>query len=234
MLFTLVSWLAATAGIAVESVQVPQPAKATGAGGTDTALPSGSSEAFQRRMLEWTAPREQPPLRIKDRASGGAVAKLDRLAITSRFGWRSDPITGVGRRHAGIDLPSRFGSAVMATGPGIVRIAGWDGGYGNLVEIEHAGGVRTRYGHLSRLHVFPSEHVDAGQVIGEVGSTGHSTGPHLHYEIRVGGFAVDPLSFVGQRVPASETVWGNELHATPTWAGWNGSSRNRLPEASLR
>jgi murein DD-endopeptidase MepM/ murein hydrolase activator NlpD len=234
MLVALVSWLAATAGIAVESVQIPEKASAAAVDPVETALPSGSSELFQRRMLEWTAPPEQAPLRIKNRPSGGAGVKLDRLAITSRFGWRSDPITGVGRRHAGIDLRSRRGSAVMATGPGVVRIARWDGGYGNLVEIEHAGGVRTRYGHLSRLHVFQSEHVDAGQVIGEVGSTGHSTGPHLHYEVRVGGFAVDPLSFVGQRVPASETVWGNELHATPTWAGWSGSSRNTLPEASFR
>jgi murein DD-endopeptidase MepM/ murein hydrolase activator NlpD len=185
-------------------------------------------------MLDWSAPAQAAPLRIRNNDSARSAIRLDRLSITSRFGWRADPISGAGRRHAGIDLPSRLGAAVMATAPGIVRTAGWAGGYGNLVEIEHADGVRTRYGHLSRLDVFPSEHVEQGQVIGEVGSTGHSTGPHLHYEVRIGGMAVDPLTFVGQRAPAYETVWGSELRATPKWAGWSEPAGDNLPEASLR
>ena len=184
--------------------------------------------------MDWKPPASTPPFHASNRNGTGGSAKLDRLSISSRFGWRTDPITGAGRRHAGIDLPSRFGAAVMATAPGIVRIAGWTGGYGNLVEIEHAGGVRTRYGHLSRLDVYPSQHVAEGQVIGEVGSTGHSTGPHLHYEMRVGGMAVDPLSFVSQSAPAYKTVWGSELRPTPKWAGWGEATSQNLPEASLR
>lgn len=223
------SWVALAASAAVNSAQPvdrpPVPA---------AALPSGSSEEFRARMIDWNAAPQAPPLRTKNQLGQGSAARLDRLAITSRFGWRSDPITGVGRRHAGIDLPTRFGSPVMATAPGIVRVAGWAGGYGNLVEIEHAGGIRTRYGHLSHLDVAASQRVSEGQVIGEVGSTGHSTGPHLHFEVRVGGSAVDPLTFVGQRAQIIDTVWGNELHATPKWAWWNGSLDKTLPEARLR
>lgn len=199
-----------------------------------TSLPSGASDEFRDRMVNWAAAPETAPLRARDVATNHSTAQLDRLVITSRFGWRSDPINGVERHHAGIDLSSRYGSPVMATAPGIVRIARWAGGYGNLVEIEHGGGVRTRYGHLSRLAVFPSEHVEQGQVIGEVGSTGHSTGPHLHFEVRVDGSAVDPLKFVSQRDPGIESVWGTELRASPRWAWWTGTPGQALPEASLR
>jgi len=235
MMFALTSWLAFAADAPFSAVQIfPAPGAVAAPAPTLAVLPSGSSAEFQTRMMGWQAPAPTAPLRASNHSAAVRSARLDRLSISSRFGWRTDPITGVGRRHAGIDLPSRFGAAVRATAPGIVRIAGWAGGYGNLVEIEHAGGVRTRYGHLSRLDVYPSEHVAEGQVIGEVGSTGHSTGPHLHYEMRVGGMAVDPLTFVGQRAPAYQTVWGSELRATPKWAGWGETTGQNLPEASLR
>ena len=197
-------------------------------------LPSGQSAEFREQMVDWTGVSQAGTLRLPNSPSVRSRPQLDRLAISSGFGWRTDPITGAGRHHAGIDLPSRFGSPVMATAPGIVRIAGWAGGYGNLVEIEHANGVRTRYGHLSRLDVYPAERVDEGQVIGEVGSTGHSTGPHLHFEVRVGGTAVDPLTFVGQNMPVADTVWAADLHAAPKWAWRSGNLGNTLPEASLR
>lgn len=227
MPYAFAAWLAASAGTATNVPQaMPQPV-------SPAVLPSGSSEAFHERMVGWSAEPEARPLIATERLTQGTSPRLGRLAITSRFGWRSDPITGLSRRHAGVDLPSRFGAAVKSTAPGVVRIAGWAGGYGNLVEIEHSGGVRTRYGHLSRIDVFPSEHVEAGQLIGEVGSTGRSTGPHLHYEVRIAGLPVDPLSFVGQRAEMFQTVWGNERHATPKWE-WNGAFANRLPEASLR
>lgn len=226
------SWLALSAEISVPAVQSPAIAEANSA--RPAALPSGSSDKFRRLMLSWDTPAQSAPLRTTDGHGTDLAVRFDRLAISSRFGWRSDPITSVGRRHAGIDLPGRFGAAVMATAPGIVRIAGRAGGYGNLVEIEHSGGVRTRYGHLSRLEVFPSEYVEEGQVIGAVGSTGHSTGPHLHYEVRVGGRAVDPLTFVGQRAPQYETTWASELHPRPKWAGWTATRSQNLPEASLR
>ena len=233
-MIALTSWLAFCAYVPFSAVQSVDSSSKSGSAPIALALPSGSSEEFRQHMQDWNAPAPAAPLQTSNMPGRAGPARLDRLEITSRFGWRSDPITRVGRRHAGIDLPSRFGAAVMATAPGIVRIAGWAGGYGNLIEIEHFGGVRTRYGHLSRLNVFASERVEEGQVIGEAGSTGHSTGPHLHYEVRVGGIAVDPLTFVSQSAMGYETIWGPELRAAPKWAGWSESLGQHLPEASLR
>jgi murein DD-endopeptidase MepM/ murein hydrolase activator NlpD len=85
---------------------------------------------------------------------------------------------------------------VHATADGTVKVAGWDGGYGNLVEIDHGNGLSTRYGHLSHINVKVGQKVKIGQVIGEIGSTGRSTGPHLHYETRIDGQAVNPEKFL--------------------------------------
>jgi murein DD-endopeptidase MepM/ murein hydrolase activator NlpD len=219
--------IGATAGSPVAAQAINELSRAS-------ALPSGSSGEFQRRMLGWNEPESAAPLRLMDRPYPSNSMHLDRLTISSRFGWRSDPITGIERHHEGIDLPGHFGSRVMATGAGIVRIAGWVRGYGNLVEIEHPGGVRTRYGHLARLHVFPSEQVAPGQMIGDIGSTGRSTGPHLHYEVRVNGHAVDPLRFAGLGTPSYETTWGADLQINPKWIGWTEQNSNTsLPEAHI-
>ena len=126
-------------------------------------------------------------------------------------------------------------TSVHATGGGIVRIAGRAGGYGNLVEIEHPGGVRTRYGHLSRILVSAGESVDQGEAIGRMGSTGRSTGTHLHYEVRVNGVAVDPLGYIGQTVPSYQTAWAPELHVAARWAGWSDTSGGgSLPGSKIR
>lgn len=113
--------------------------------------------------------------------------------LTSGFGWRAHPIRGGMRAHAGVDLAAPYGSPIVATGNGVVGAAGWSGGYGLLVAISHGDGVQTRYGHMSRLAVAPGQQVSRGEVIGYVGSTGQSTGPHVHYEVRVNGAAIDPL-----------------------------------------
>jgi len=197
-------------------------------------LPSGSSGAFRARMLDWNATTE-PAVRLESTSEAPRAVRLDRLIISSRFGLRSDPVQGIERHHAGIDLPDAWGSPVMATGPGVVRVAGWVRGYGNLVEIEHANGVRTRYGHLSRLNVVPSERVALGQVIGQVGSTGRSTGPHLHYEVRVNGIAVDPLRFISRTGENYKTIWAKELRATPKWVGFTETQLgNSLPRSLIR
>jgi len=202
---------------------------------SNDALPNGSSDAFRRQMLDWRAWPEQSEVHLKDREGGLAPAHLDRLAISSGFGWRTDPIEGTSRRHAGIDLPGHMGSRVLATGAGIVRIAGWVRGYGNLVEIEHSGGVTTRYGHLERVRVRPSEHVEQGELIGDMGSTGRSTGPHLHYEVRVDGVPVDPLRFRGTE-STYETVWAaTPPHSQAKWTGWDRQqSGESLPEARIQ
>lgn len=121
---------------------------------------------------------------------------VDDLALTSNFGVRSDPFTGHARMHKGIDIPGPVGTPIYATADGIVSRSERMNGYGNLVEIAHGNDTQTRYGHLSKLLVQPNERVRRGQLIGLMGSTGRSTGSHLHYEIRVAGEAINPLPFV--------------------------------------
>ena len=118
------------------------------------------------------------------------------LDVTSTFGPRRDPFLGTPAFHPGLDLAGYIGKHVHATADGKVERAGWDGGYGNLVEIDNGHGIVTRFGHLSKILVKAGERVHRGQVIGLMGSTGRSTGPHLHYEVRVDGKAVNPGKFL--------------------------------------
>jgi murein DD-endopeptidase MepM/ murein hydrolase activator NlpD len=120
--------------------------------------------------------------------------------ITSRYGWRTHPITGNRRFHSGIDIGAPMGAPVVATGNGTVVTAGWMGGYGKAIIIQHNGVQQTLYGHLSDISVQPGQQIERGTVIGRVGSTGNSTGPHLHFEIRMatndGWVATDPYQEV--------------------------------------
>lgn len=124
--------------------------------------------------------------------SPGSAMPLVRGVITSGFGLRSHPILGGLRMHAGIDVAAPTGSPIFATSDGVVGQAGWKGGYGLFVALEHSGGLETRYGHMSQLAVRTGQAMHKGDVIGYVGSTGRSTGPHLHYEMRVNGVPVKP------------------------------------------
>ena len=116
--------------------------------------------------------------------------------ITSLFGNRIDPFFGKLAMHAGIDFRQKTGSKVRATGAGTVVHAGLAGGYGIMVEIDHGNGITTRYGHLSKVLVKEGDVIAAGDLIALSGSTGRSTGPHLHYEVRRNGVAVDPIRFL--------------------------------------
>lgn len=116
--------------------------------------------------------------------------------VTSGFGNRYDPFLGTPAMHTGIDFRAETGEAVEATGPGTVVASGRQGGYGIAVDIDHGNGIVTRYGHLSAALVTVGEKIRPGQTIGRAGSTGRSTGPHLHYETRVGGEAVDPTGWL--------------------------------------
>jgi murein DD-endopeptidase MepM/ murein hydrolase activator NlpD len=118
------------------------------------------------------------------------------LEQSSGFGVRIDPFVGRPAMHTGVDFRGEPGEPVHATASGTVTSAGWSGGYGRMIEIDHGNGLATRYGHLSEIEVHPGETIRIGQVIGRVGSTGRSTGPHLHYETRVHGEAVDPDKFL--------------------------------------
>lgn len=153
------------------------------------------------------------------------------LRLSSRFGLRDDPLGRHSRFHAGVDIPARVGAAVRAVRAGRVVFAGWAGGYGNLVVIDHGAQVRTRYGHLERALVEAGDRVGAGTQIGNVGSTGRSTGPHLHYEVRIAGVAIDPLRAAMniRENPAWETG-----AAVPAWRDWEPGSEASAPEAVSR
>jgi len=119
-----------------------------------------------------------------------AMPVKSAFRYTSPFGRRW------GRMHEGIDMAAPVGTPVYATGEGTVIFAGWQRGYGNLIKIKHELGTETRYGHLSKIRVKVGQKVSRGSQIGDMGNTGRSTGPHLHYEVRVNGRAVDPMSFI--------------------------------------
>lgn len=128
-------------------------------------------------------------------SSTPAIAPVKGI-LTSGFGFRSDPMTHGRGVHQGVDIAAASGQPVRASADGIVMRADDTGGYGNAVFLAHGFGVTTRYGHLSRLEVRPGQRVKRGDVIGRVGSTGRSTGPHLHYEVRIDGEAVNPLAYI--------------------------------------
>jgi len=115
---------------------------------------------------------------------------------TSPFGIRMDPFVHEAAMHTGIDFRGEIGEPIHATAAGTVSIAGWEGGYGKMVEIDHGNGLATRYGHLSEIDVAVGDKIRIGQVVGLLGSTGRSTGPHIHYETRVNGEAVNPQKFL--------------------------------------
>ncbi|MBT9133751.1 MAG: Murein DD-endopeptidase MepM [Firmicutes bacterium] len=116
--------------------------------------------------------------------------------VTSGFGRRRSPFGGSWEHHEGVDIAAPRGTSVFAAANGIVRVAGWNGGYGNVVFIDHGFGMSTVYAHLHRISVRVGQQVTKGQQVGLVGSTGRSTAPHLHYEVRVNGQAVNPLRFL--------------------------------------
>jgi len=160
------------------------------------------------KMAPENAAFERQLLRIG--AARGHVERLARALVTvpvrkpvpgeidttSGFGMRVDPFLHVPAMHTGLDFRGDTGEAIRATAAGTVTHTGWSGGYGKMVEIDHGNGLSTRYGHLSSIDVEVGHSVRSGQIIGRMGSTGRSTGPHLHYETRIGGEAVDPQRFL--------------------------------------
>ena len=126
----------------------------------------------------------------------GALAWPVTGVITSPFGWRRSPFGGGAEFHQGLDIGANMGTTVTAAAAGTIISAGWYGGYGNYILIDHGGHMSTGYGHLSRIFVSNGQQVQRGQAIGAVGSTGASTGPHLHFEVRISGKPVDPTAYL--------------------------------------
>ena len=147
-------------------------------------------DSLQQVSAELAAKIQAAQAHSTVRQGSGRLAWPVNAPITSPFGWRW------GRMHEGIDLGAAYGTPIAAAGAGMVIYAGWLGGYGNLTVIDHGGGLSTAYGHQSSIGVSVGQQVAQGQIIGNVGSTGHSTGPHLHFEVRVNGQAVDPLGYL--------------------------------------
>jgi murein DD-endopeptidase MepM/ murein hydrolase activator NlpD len=121
---------------------------------------------------------------------------LDNASLTSSFGMRTHPVLGGRRAHKGIDLAASTGTPVYATADGLVEMAQWYSSYGNYIQIGHGNDMETRYAHLSRIVALEGSWVKKGDLIGYVGSTGRSTGPHLHYEVRIAGVAVNPIPYM--------------------------------------
>jgi murein DD-endopeptidase MepM/ murein hydrolase activator NlpD len=170
------------------------PARVGGPEGVGGPFESAGNATFKQLFNSW---------KKLDQLQDGVIAvpsdkpvKQD-VSFTSGFGVRSDPFNSGAAMHPGIDLAGSYGTPIYATADGTVRRAGWNsGGYGNLVEIDHGRGITTRYGHMSAIMVSPGQHVTRGQQVGRMGSTGRSTGNHLHYEVRIDGRAVNPIPFM--------------------------------------
>lgn len=194
---SLVSWLALLASPSIANstanADITEPLHR----GQPGALAAGD-EKFHQLFASWEALDQSGPQgsTIRPTVSIPSRLPLDGSAMTSDFGMRVHPVLGGRRQHKGIDLAAPTGTPIYATADGIVGKAQWFSTYGLYVEIAHGAQLETRYAHMSQLAVAPGQRVRKGEVIGYVGSTGRSTGPHLHYEVRIGDLAVNPLPYM--------------------------------------
>ncbi|MEE4315401.1 M23 family metallopeptidase [Erythrobacter dokdonensis] len=195
--------LANSANSATASADIVEPVRETQ---TDT-LDNGD-QRFKSLFASWTAiertsptigtgahtafsaPFAQPTVSVPSRMP------LEGAQLTSGYGMRTHPVLGGRRKHSGIDLAAPTGTPVYATADGLVGRADWYSSYGLYISIDHGASMETRYAHLSRLAVAAGDNVKKGDLIGYVGSTGRSTGPHLHYEVRIDGLAVNPIPYM--------------------------------------
>ncbi|TYQ31946.1 peptidoglycan DD-metalloendopeptidase family protein [Pseudanabaena sp. UWO310] len=150
---------------------------------------------------KWTMQLPQNIAAIDLNSVANFTLPITGAAISSGFGWRVHPITGERKLHKGVDFAAPSGTPIFAAADGVVSDAGWtDGGYGNIVELQHNNGAVTLYAHTNRVYVAKGQVVRKGQAIAEVGSTGFSTGPHLHFEVQPDGkTAVDPMDYLQLR-----------------------------------
>lgn len=190
---------------AVGLKDIPSDRPAGGAGtallGTRPEVFGEESAAFEKRMDNLDASFDRLEQAWGDRLR--MLASTPSLAPVSGFfsdgyGWRRDPIDGSREFHKGVDIVAPIGTPVRAAADGLVTAAGRMAGYGSMIHLAHGYGMATRYGHLSRVAVAPGQRVKRGDVIGFVGSTGRSTGPHLHYEVFRAGNQVDPRKYLGE------------------------------------
>jgi len=170
--------------------------------GPDSPLGKGDDE-FTQLFASWKSldngtgiamPAARPSVSVPSRSP------LASMTLTSGYGMRNHPVLGGRRNHKGLDLAAPMGTPVYAPADGLVARADWFSSYGNYIQLEHGGELQTRFGHLSGFAVHAGDTVHKGDLIGYVGSTGRSTGPHLHYEVRVAGEAVDPTPYLAGEI----------------------------------
>lgn len=154
-----------------------------------------AEQAAAEAAARGAATAEVPLPKLTAASASGFILPAD-AEITSPFGYRRHPILGTVRLHSGTDFGAPYGAPIVASKSGEVIFAGWNGGYGNCVIIAHDGGISTLYGHQSEIAVSEGQQVGRGEIVGYIGSTGQSTGPHLHFEVRIGGEPVDPMLFL--------------------------------------
>ena len=152
-------------------------------------------EEEMRRRAEKEAREAQGGGYVMQSFGGGMIWPISG-PITSEFGWRTHPIFGNARFHSGLDIGGDYGMPIHAAASGVVIESGWIGGYGNTIMIEHGNGIVTLYGHNESLAVGVGQQVNQGDVIAYCGSTGNSTGPHCHFEVRLNGEPVSPWNYL--------------------------------------
>ena len=157
------------------------------------ALPSGDIDRANRLLDQMD---RLNLYRIAAQAAPFAMPVQSNVRMSSGYGYRRDPKTGGRRMHEGVDFAGPVGTPLYATADGVITYAGWQGGYGRLIKIQHQFGIETRYAHLSRINVRVGQKVSRGDRIGDMGASGRVTGPHLHYEVRVGGRSVNPMIYI--------------------------------------
>lgn len=160
------------------------------------ALDRGVVNTVQARTALPASPLSQGSILRPAGVSIPSRMPVENAALTSGYGMRTHPVLGGRRAHKGIDLAMPTGTPVYATADGVVSKAEWFSSYGLYISLEHGAAIQTRYGHLSRLNVASGQKVTKGDIIGYVGSTGRSTGPHLHYEVRIAGNSVNPVPYL--------------------------------------
>jgi murein DD-endopeptidase MepM/ murein hydrolase activator NlpD len=189
-----------TAGLPAERFSSPDGGEKSDVGGP--LIPVDGSTMFESKVKDLDEALDTLDQLKKEARRLPLANPAPGHVVTSPFGVRTDPIIGTAALHSGMDFRAPTGMEARTTAAGVVVKAGWNGGYGRMVEVDHGQGYATRYGHLSEILVKVGDKVTAGEVIGRTGSSGRSTGPHLHYEIRHNGAALDPARFlrVGKKI----------------------------------
>ncbi len=185
------------AGIDVAALLAASPRDDSGKGGPFIAVPDGlPGDELKNRLFTLDNRLARLQTLQSTMPYMPLAPPLITYYVTSKFGKRQDPVNGKWSMHYGTDLGATNKSSIFSTAPGVITYAGWKGKYGNLVEVDHGNGIKTRYGHLSKITVKKGQEIGFFEKIGLVGSTGRSTGPHLHYEIVFNNKPVDPMNFV--------------------------------------